>query len=72
MNSAEKNNLSENENENWNISTKLKRKKKNTHIQRTLFSGHSPKYIPANYTKICKALSFLSPFFLFLLYKIRF
>ena len=77
-NSAEKN-LKENSkfNEVWNFSIKQKNKKKKkkkekysnskNFVSRTL----SDKF-PANYTKTCNNLSFLSFSFSFLLYKIPF
>ena len=71
-NSAEKNFKEDSQlNELWNISTK-QNEKKNTQIQRTLFPEHSLRYVPANCTKICNTLSFLSLYLSFRLYKILF
>ena len=72
-NSAEKN-LKENSkfNELWNFLIKEKKKRKKLKFKELCFPGTLSDKFPANYTKICNTLSFLSLSFLFLSIKFPF
>ena len=72
-NSAEKNFKEDSQlNKPWNISTKQKKERKILKFKELCFPD-TLRQVPANCTKFCNTLSFLSlSFFSFLLYKIPF